>query len=767
MENNSPLGILLKPSFLEPLILTKQDKENYEHLLDKVHSDIRRPMNRTLLKTTLQKYQHLQMEYCGIITEIFKLLLKPSKDTIDYKTEVMRWFSALIVGNLSRGKLGMRLEQQNRALQYNSSDALSLNVFDVMLEICAKFLDRSNPMLDKIDPSYYQYGWRFEYKETGMINKPGVKVEEGNSMQGKGPNDYGTVTEFFFHALELSHFCFIPIIQNFTETFQLIQRYTEQKNIMDPSAPQYARLEKELAHQEKLFLSYKTLLFDDRRMTRVNDLYDVLMFLILKWNGIVPEEVKGTDLSHIKPKAFMKHIPEHWMNDIFEFQFCYLRFKEDYVKTLTSRVRGNTNIVQDYITFVSVLLCENEFISNPYSKAKIVELVSFFGNDNRPIRDLYDNNELAKRVLTPGLLKFYIDIEFTGASHQFYAKYEYRHYATSIFKVIWKLDAYKQAYNQTNSEIIERFTNMVMNDTTYCMDEGLDKLGKIIEYKTKEASGRHLTPEEKKELDRFEGTAKSVFQQVKEGLSLMADISAWAPKSFFFGDFRKRLASMLNYFLVQCMSSKYMGIQGSTGNKLRFKPGKFLRDIIQIYVNLSFDEEFCSEITLDQRSYSFEEMTRAVKKVRMDKVLSEEVIEQFETFLERTEKISIQTQDISAKLGDIPDEFMCPISCDLMKEPVRLPTSDTVMEKSVIKQILLNDEHDPFNRAPLKFSEVQDLPELKKKIEDWVQRKLRGDVIEEEKASKKVEKEVVGDMEEEKEGDDENTYSDLFYQKKF
>ena len=63
----------------------------------------------------------------------------------------MRWFSALIVGNLSRGKLGMRLEQQNKALQYCSSDALCRNVFDVMLEICAKFLDRANPLVLFLD----------------------------------------------------------------------------------------------------------------------------------------------------------------------------------------------------------------------------------------------------------------------------------------------------------------------------------------------------------------------------------------------------------------------------------------------------------------------------------------------------------------------------------------------------------------------------------------------------------------------------------------
>ena len=171
-------------------------------------------------------------------------------------------------------------------------------------------------------------------------------------------------------------------------------------------------------------------------------------------------------------------------------------------------------------------------------------------------------------------------------------------------------------------------------------------------------------------------------------------------------------------------------------------------------------------MTKDERSYSFEEMTRAAKKARMDKVLNEGVIEQFESFLERSEKISLENQDITAKLGDIPDEFMCPISCDLMKEPVLLPTSDNIMEKSVIKQILLNDEHDPFNRAPLKFSEVKDLPELKKKIEVWIQKKLSGEIMDEEKTSKskKINSYEEVPNEEEKEADDENT--NLFYQNK-
>jgi hypothetical protein len=71
--------------------------------------------------------------------------------------------------------------------------------------------------------------------------------------------------------------------------------------------------------------------------------------------------------------------------------------------------------------------------------------------------------------------------------------------------------------------------------------------------------------------------------------------------------------------------------------------------------------------------------------------------------------------------NDAPEEFYCMISCELMKEPVLLPTSGKICDRSTMKRILLNDEHDPFNRSPLKLEELQDDFTLKARIEKWIQ----------------------------------------------
>jgi ubiquitin conjugation factor E4 B len=49
----------------------------------------------------------------------------------------------------------------------------------------------------------------------------------------------------------------------------------------------------------------------------------------------------------------------------------------------------------------------------------------------------------------------------------------------------------------------------------------------------------------------------------------------------------------------------------------------------------------------------------------------------------------------------------------MMEEPMKLPTSNVTMDFSSIKRMLLNDERDPINRAPLKISDL--IPDLELK----------------------------------------------------
>eukprot|EP00179_Madagascaria_erythrocladioides_P029415 CAMPEP_0198343914 /NCGR_PEP_ID=MMETSP1450-20131203/63743_1 /TAXON_ID=753684 ORGANISM="Madagascaria erythrocladiodes, Strain CCMP3234" /NCGR_SAMPLE_ID=MMETSP1450 /ASSEMBLY_ACC=CAM_ASM_001115 /LENGTH=61 /DNA_ID=CAMNT_0044049127 /DNA_START=1 /DNA_END=182 /DNA_ORIENTATION=- len=58
-----------------------------------------------------------------------------------------------------------------------------------------------------------------------------------------------------------------------------------------------------------------------------------------------------------------------------------------------------------------------------------------------------------------------------------------------------------------------------------------------------------------------------------------------------------------------------------------------------------------------------------------------------------------------------------------MREPVLLPTSDTIVDRSVIVRCLLSDEIDPFNRKPLTEADLVPQPALKARIDAYVAEK--------------------------------------------
>ena len=69
---------------------------------------------------------------------------------------------------------------------------------------------------------------------------------------------------------------------------------------------------------------------------------------------------------------------------------------------------------------------------------------------------------------------------------------------------------------------------------------------------------------------------------------------------------------------------------------------------------------------------------------------------------------------------DIPDDFLDPITGQIMKDPVRLPISGKIVNRITIIKHLLNDTTDPFNRQPLTKEEVIEMPELKQQVKEFL-----------------------------------------------
>jgi hypothetical protein len=73
---------------------------------------------------------------------------------------------------------------------------------------------------------------------------------------------------------------------------------------------------------------------------------------------------------------------------------------------------------------VATLRTDNKFITNPYTKAKALELMALFvrSDTKNEFMNYYNNSEVISKFFIETVIKFYVDIEFAGQS-MFFTKF--------------------------------------------------------------------------------------------------------------------------------------------------------------------------------------------------------------------------------------------------------------------------------------------------------------------------------------------------------
>lgn len=139
-------------------------------------------------------------------------------------------------------------------------------------------------------------------------------------------------------------------------------------------------------------------------------------------------------------------------------------------------------------------------------------------------------------------------------------------------------------------------------------------------------------------------------------------------------------------------------------------------------MNLSKNDAFCLAITQDGRSYSPELFVYAENT--LVKIGGGDMIAEMIEFAAKVRTIERQMKENDEALANPPDEFLDPLLSILMRDPVILPSSKVVVDRSTISRHLLSEQFDPFNRMPLTMDQVIPNDELKAKIDEWIKERL-------------------------------------------
>jgi ubiquitin conjugation factor E4 B len=302
-----------------------------------------------------------------------------------------------------------------------------------------------------------------------------------------------------------------------------------------------------------------------------------------------------------------------------------------------------------------------------------------------------------------------------------------------MLEYLWGIPVHKENWKRLANEqagaFYLKFVNMLVNDAIYLLDEGMKKLPEVrqtLEAMDNADLWNSQGPQEQQEreaaLRQNEGLLRQDLLLANVHIDLMEYTTVEITKAFLLPEMVERIATMLNYFLRFLVGPERKQLKVRNPEKYGWDPRKMLSKIIKIYMHLAAADahgNFATAVTRDGRSYSNDLFSEAQNIVDRFGLLSAVEMKCLETFIEKLHTQVAADAKEDEMLGEIPDEFLDPILSTLMEDPVTLPSSKVVLDRSTIQRHLLSDQTDPFNRSKLTADMLVENTELRQKIEQW------------------------------------------------
>ncbi|XP_074831828.1 ubiquitin conjugation factor E4 B isoform X2 [Carettochelys insculpta] len=683
------------------------------------------------LENTRVVSQSLQHYLESARQELFKILHSILLNG-ETREAALNYMAAVVDANMKKAQM----QTDDRMV---STDGFMLNFLWVLQQLSTKI------KLETVDPSYIFHP---RCRITVPMDEARVKatMEDVTVWMAELYRDQSPCsepkfpTECFFLTLHAHHLSILPSCRRYIRRLRAIRelnrtvedlKNNESQWKESPLATRHREMLKRCKTQLKKLVRCKACadagLLDESFLRRCLNFYGMVIQLLLRIldpaypNIILP-------LNPDVPKVFAA-LPEFYVEDVAEFLFFIVQYSPQVLYEPCT---------QDIVMFLVVMLCNQNYIRNPYLVAKLVEVMFMTNPAVQPrtqkFFEMIENHPLSTKLLVPSLMKFYTDVEHTGATSEFYDKFTIRYHISTIFKSLWQNIAHHGTFMEefNSGKQFVRYINMLINDTTFLLDESLESLKRIheVQEEMKNKEQWDLLPRDQQQarqsqLAQDERVSRSYLALATETVDMFHILTKQVQKPFLRPELGPRLAAMLNFNLQQLCGPKCRDLKVENPEKYGFEPKKLLDQLTDIYLQLDC-ARFAKAIADDQRSYSKELFEEVISKMRKAGIKSTIAIEKFKLLAEKVEEIVARNARAEIDYSDAPDEFRDPLMDTLMTDPVRLP-SGTIMDRSIILRHLLNSSTDPFNRQMLTENMLEPVPELKEQIQAWMRDKQNTD----------------------------------------
>lgn len=636
-------------------------------------------------------------------TELVTSILKAGPSA---KGEMLQWLRLTVQNNLERDK-----ENPNRNIV--STSGMMANLSMVMLNLCKPFMAVNSKKRALIQYDYLKHSaYKSLCKKDETMLLPNQTINAGE----QGKDDSNFITQCYFLTTRIVHLGPVAVMGEYKRLIQQLQHY-------QASMEQNARSKMMFDRLACLKMMIDTYLLNPTM------LHELLKFALLSCHVVcqmVAPTINKLPLS-LPPPSIVQDLPQYVVDDITSIFIFVARFQPE--------VLGGFNL-DELLSFLVVFLASPEYMHSPHLRAKMSQVLYYIF---LPVEETHNDqttpshtssyalptHPLASEYLAPALLELYGDVEHTG----FYDKLEHRYNIACCLKYLWKLPQHRRTFVSIsrNKEKFVKFVNGLMNHINGLVTDALTNLPEIKALQEERANmvaWMRMDESEREQrqslLAEKERTVTSSLQLANETIHMMTFLTSekQLQSSFLLPELVDRLASMLNSVLLKLAGPRGLELKVANPESYKFRPKVMLQEIMQTILHFHEYEAF-QLVVAKNGFYDSKVYTKCLQIGRRIQLLPSASLDHLEKFSMVVLNMHNDQKAFDESV-EVPDEFLDPLMCTLMQDPVDLPSGYTV-DRATIQQHLLNDETDPFTRAPLHASNVVSNVKLKHEIEAWMQ----------------------------------------------
>ncbi|KAF2840616.1 putative ubiquitin fusion degradation protein UfdB [Patellaria atrata CBS 101060] len=646
------------------------------------------------------------------------------------RDKILDWFALAVNENHKR----RAMQVDRRAV---STDGFMVNITVALDRLCEPFMDATFSKIDRIDADYLRRNPRITIQDETKINADQNTSDRFYAQKVGGSSNF--ISEVFFLTVAAHHYGTEAANTRLTQLQREVKNLEKQIEKMETERHNYAHNPRSLSIFENAVKKYKDhaeraqcsvlaiqgVLLDELTQARSMQFmrYVIVWLLRLVSRGATwPNPKIQLPLPAEQPEVF-KCLPEYFLEDIVD-NFKFITRNMPSILTSTQ--------CEELVMICIVFLRSSTYIKNPYLKSGLVTILfhgvwPIYGRSKGVLGDVLFGNPFANKHLLHALMNFYIEAENTGTHTQFFDKFNIRYEIFQVIKCIWPNTVYRENLAmeaKENQEFFIRFVNLLLNDVTFVLDESFTAFASIHDLSKELANQNNdmdttVRQEKEEALAAAKSKAKGYMQLTNETVATLKLFTEALADSFTMPEIVQRLADMLDYNLEALVGPKQASLKVENPQEFGWNPKLMLTEIIDVYINLREKPNFHLAVARDGRSYKASNFEKATSILKKHALKSPEEIDQWQRLAAVIQAAKEAEDQEEEDVEDAPDEFLDPLMATFMVDPVILPTSKQVVDRSTIRSHLLSDPTDPFNRVPMTIDQVISATELKERIEKF------------------------------------------------